>query len=212
MNCGNAHGYNQMRQAVAGRLHPNLLKALVMIAQKQTRVILDTRKKTSLIHLGRVHIHRSTQKNIPQWLDVLVSEDRTPLLRRVTVSREALDFHAISWTGWASIRCANTDCWDKEKEVWSWGSAESNASTNLLHDSVLPHIPFHMEKNDSVVVPDWPRHLELSSSNSLLCAVDHLGEGPLHEIEKARVLALLDRANADMNPLWSYYLRDGEWE
>ncbi len=210
--CTNVRSGNKLFREITARLHPKLMKALVMIAQKQTGTILKSRTKVSLTNLGRVRIHSAAIKHFLQWLDVLVAEDGTPFLRRVAVSPDGIDFFAITWAGCASIRCINTDRWDEEKRVWEWDSADCDAATKSLRDSVLPHIPLRMEKDESLLVSDWARHLEFSSTNTLLQAVDRFGEGDLHEIEKAEVLQLLKSANADLNPLWSHLLRDGEWE
>lgn len=211
-NCTNVRSGNKLFREITARLHPNLMKALVMIAQKQTGSILKSRNKVTLTNLGRVRIHSAAIIHFLQWLDVLVAEDGTPFLRRVAVSPDGIDFFAITWSGCASIRCANTDRWDDAKKVWEWDSADGDSSTKLLRDSVLPYIPLRMEKEASLVVSDWDRHLEFASMNTLLQAVDRFGEGELHELEKAEVLKLLQDAKADLNPLWSHLLHADEWE
>ncbi len=211
-SCTSVRSGNKMFREVTARLRPDLMKALIMIAKKQTGAILKNRSRVALTNLGRVRIHSAAITHFLQWLDVLVDEDGTPLLRRVAVSPEGIDFYAITWAGCASIRCVNTDRWDNERNVWVWDSAESDAATQLLRDGVLPYIPLRVEKNESVMVADWNRHLEFASVNTLLQAVDRFGEGGLHEIERAEVMDLLKGANADLNPLWSHLLREGEQE
>ena len=212
VECKDVRSGNRVFQEITSLLHPNLMKALVMIARKQTTAILDNRKRITLTYLGRVRIHNAAKRHFLQWLDVFVSEDRVPLLRRVAISPEGMNFYAVSWAGWASIGCAHPDLWDKEKKAWRWDSANGDTSTNLLRDGVLPRIPLRLQENESIEVADWPRHLEFTSANALLDAVDRFGEGGLHELEKAEALALLDNADADLNPLWAHLLRDGEWD
>lgn len=211
-NCTSVRSGNKVFREITAHLRPNLMKALVMIAQKQTGAILKSRSKVTLTNLGRVRIHSAAIKHFLQWLDVLVAEDGTPFLRRVAVSPDGIDFYAITWAGCAAIRCANTDRWDDERSVWEWDSADGDGATQLLRDGVLPYIPLRMEKNETVRVADWNRHLEFASVNTLMQAVDRFGEGGLHEIEQAEVLSLLDEAKADINPLWSHLLREGEWD
>lgn len=211
-SCTSVRSGNKVFREITARLRPNLMKALIMIAQKQTGTILKSRSKVTLTNLGRVRIHSAAIKHFLQWLDVLVAEDGTPFLRRVAVSPDGIDFYAITWAGCAAIRCVNTDRWDGEKNVWEWDSADSDAATRLMRDGVLPYIPLRMEKNETVRVADWNRHLEFVSINTLMQAVDRFGEGGLHEIEQAEVMGLLKGASADLNPLWSHLLREGEWD
>lgn len=210
--CTNAHTDVMLFDEITSRLRPDLMKALIMIAQKQTSSIIKKRNKVALTNLGRVRIHSAAIKHFLQWLDVLVADDGTPLLRRVAISPDGIDFFAITWAGCASIRCVNTDRWDTEKQVWLWDSAESDAATELLRDGVLPFIPLQLGNHQTVSVSDWNRHLEFYSVNTLMQAIDRFGEGALHELERAEVLSLLEAANADMNPLWSHMLREDEWE
>ncbi len=209
--CKDVRSGNRVFSEITGRLHPNLVKALVMIAQKQTDAILAKRKTVTVTFLGRVRIHNEAKHHFLQWLDVFVSEERIPLLRRVAISPEGMNFYALSWAGWASISCAHPDLWDKDKLRWRWDSAEGEKSADILRDGVLPRIPLRMAENDSVEVAEWPKHLEFTSVKTLLDAVDRFGEGRLHELEKAEALALLKNADADLNPLWSHLLREGEW-
>lgn len=211
-NCTSVRSGNKVFREITARLRPNLMKALIMIAQKQTGSILKNRTKVTLTNLGRVRIHSAAIKHFLQWLDVLVAEDGTPFLRRVAVSPDGIDFYAITWAGCAAIRCVNTDRWDSERNVWAWDSADGDAATELLRDGVLPYIPLRMEKNETVSVSEWNRHLEFVSANGLMQAVDRFGEGGLHEIEQAEVMKLLEGANADLNPLWSHLLREAEWD
>jgi hypothetical protein len=210
--CKDVRSGNQVSSEISRRLHPNLVKALVMIARKQTTAILENRKKVALAFLGRVRIHNEAKHHFLQWLDVFVSEKRIPLLRRVAISPDGMTFSAVTWAGWASISCAHPDLWDKERGIWRWDSAEGEKSTDALRDGVLPRIPLRMAEDDSVEVAEWPKHLEFTSVKALLDAVDRFGEGRLHELEKAEALALLKNADADLNPLWSHLLREGEWE
>lgn len=202
-------GAEAFRQIVT-RLHPRLLKALVMIAQKETSSILRSRKRTVLTYLGAVSLPDAGSKPGRRWVDVYVAEDRTPLLRRVEVSGEGLSFHGVSWAGWASISCAKLEHWSPEKKLWTWDSAAGDEAVSLLRDKVLPRLPLRLAINDTWAVPDWPRHLEFVSIQSLLRAVDSLGEEPMGEAQKARVVALLEAANADLNPLWTHLLRENE--
>lgn len=210
--CKDVRSGNRVFNEITGRLHPNLMRALVMIAQKQTNAILGNRKRVALTFLGRVRIHNEAKHHFLQWLDVFVSEERIPLLRRVAISPQGMNFYALTWSGWASISCAHPDLWDKERKIWRWDSAEGDTSANLLRDGVLPRIPLRMQENETCEVAVWPKHLEFTSVKSLLEAVDRFGEGRLHELEKAEALALLEKADSDLNPLWSHLLREGEWE
>lgn len=210
--CGDVRSGNQVAGEISRRLHPNLVKALVMIAKKQTDSILEGRRRVALAYLGRVRIHNEAKWNFLQWLDVFVREDRIPLLRRVGISPEGMTFSAVTWAGWATISCAHPDLWDKERKIWRWDSAEGEVAADALRDGVLPRIPLRMEMGDTCEVADWPRHLEFNTTNALLDAVDRFGEGRLHELERAEALSLLNLAQADLNPLWSHMLRDGEWE
>jgi hypothetical protein len=202
-------GAEAFRQIIA-HLHPRLLKALVMIAQKETSSILKTRKKTTLTCLGAVAIHGSGAVPGRKWVDVFIAEDRTPLLRRVEVSAEGLSFHGVSWAGWATISCTRLESWNPEKKFWTWDSAAGDEAVGLLRDKVLPRLPLRVAVNAACAVPDWPRHLEFVSVQSLLRAVDSLGEGEMGEAGRARVVDLLEAANADLNPLWTHLLRENE--
>jgi len=199
-------------QEITTRLHPNLMKALVMIAKKQTTSILRNREKVSLTNLGRVRLYGVAKKHFMQWVDVLVAGDGTPLLRRVALSPEGMEFYLITWAGCVSISCVDTDRWDCKKKVWVWDSADSEESSKRMRDGVLPYLPLHMTKHETIDVFDWHRHLEFSSMTSLFQALDGVGEGRLHEIEKNEVLKLLKEAQADMNPLWSHLARDGQYD
>lgn len=196
-------GTEAFRQ-IASRLHPRLLKALVLIAQKETSSILKNRKRTTLTCLGTIPLAHDGQ----QWLDVLVARDHTPLLRRVEISDEGICFHGATWSGIASITCAHPDCWDAGKHLWNWDSADGASPVALLRDKVLPRLPLHMEAHETLQVPDWHRHLEFVSPQSLLRALDERGERPLGAPEKAWALTLLEAAEADLNPLWSHL----DWE
>lgn len=197
---------------ITTRLHPNLLKALVMIAKKQTTTIALSRKKITLVYLGRVRIYGVAKKHFMQWVDVLVTEDGTPFLRRVAVSPEGIGFHSITWAGCATISCVDTDRWDCKKKVWVWDSADGDPSARVIRDGVLPYLPLHMTRHEEIPVLDWNRQLELVSIRALFDALDAVGEGRLHEIEKEEVLRLLSEAQADVNPLWAHWARDGEYE
>lgn len=203
---------DELFNAITTRLHPNLMKALVMIARKQTSSILAKRKQVALINLGRVRIHNGARKYFMQWVDVMVTEDGTPFLRRVALSSDGIEFHALTWAGYATISCLDTDRWDIKKKVWLWDAADCDVSAKLLRDGVLPYLPLHMTRHESLDVFEWDRHLEFVSMTALFHALDSVGEGGLHEIEREEVLKLLKEAQADTNPLWSHWARDGEYD
>lgn len=208
MEGGTTEAGTEAFRQIAARLHPRLLKALVLIAQKETSSALKNRKRTTLTCLGTVPISRGGASDKRQWLDVLVTQDHTPLLRRVEIVDEGISFHAATWAGIASITCAHADCWDAEKRLWAWDSADGASAVALLRDKVLPRLPLHMAAHEILQIPDWHRHLEYISPQSLLRALDNCGGHPLSAHEKAWALTLLEAADADLNPLWSHL----DWE
>lgn len=211
LRCGNEHCSRELFQQVARRLHPHLMKTLVMIAQKQTAAILDARKKTTLTFLGSIAVCGSPDSELKHWTDVFISDDLTPLLRRVSLSPESVEFHAVSWAGCASITCAGCDSWDEDKKNWVWHACEGDAAAPQLHSNVLPRLPLRLDTGASLKVPDWIRHIEYVTPDSLLAALDRTGNCTLDENEKESILALLKNAGANLNPLWSL-LREDEWE
>lgn len=212
LHCTGREDCEAVHREVIARLSPNLMKTLVMIAQKQTAGILDKRRRTTLTYLGRVHVHGVLRRDCLQWVDVLLTDDATPLLRRVAVSPAGLGLHAATWAGCASLHCAHTDRWDKERKIWRWDTAGGETATVRLREQALPRIPLRMNRGDTLAVPDWHRHLEYTALAALLHALDQFGEGGLHDEERAAIVDLLKEAGADLNPLWTHLLREGEWE
>ncbi len=193
---------------IVGRLRPDLMKALVMIARKETESIRRTRKSVELTQLGRVLLAGAGR----QWVDVLLTGDRTPLLRRVALGAGGVRFHAVTWSGCAALQCAGIDCWNEERRIWLWDSADGDESVERLRDRVLPRLPLHLQAGQTFTVPDWHRHLSFVSAPTLLRALDAVETAALGERTEAAILALLEEAGADLNPLWSHYLDGGEWE
>lgn len=203
---------NQLFRRITARLSPDLMKALVMIAQKQTRSILKNREKVWLNYLGRVRLYGVTLKHFMQWVDVMVTDDGTPFLRRVAVSEEGMEFFSFTWAGCTSMTCADTERWDYNRKVWMWDSANVEEMSALRRDGVLPHLPLQMVKYDRVEVFDWERHLDYPSMSALFQAIDRVGKGAMEPIEKEEILRLLNDAQADTNPLWAHLARDLEYD
>ena len=211
-NCQKSGAREQLFSKVTARLHPKLMKALVMIAQKQTSAILKNREKVRLSYLGRVRLYGVTEKHFMQWIDVLIAEDGTPLLRRVALSEEGMEFFSFTWAGCTSLTCADTERWDHARKVWIWDSAGTEELTTMRRDGVLPFLPLQMCRYDQFEVFDWERHLEYPSLSALLQAVDRVGKGSMDAIERNEVLMLLAEAQADTNPLWSHLAREAEFD
>lgn len=203
VSCRAVRARERAFKKITARLHPDLMKSLVMIAQKQTSAILKSREKLRLSFLGRVRLYGFTKRHFMQWVDVLIAEDGTPFLRRVSLSEEGMEFYSFTWAGCTSITCADTQCWDDNRDVWLWDSASTEESTMIRRDGVLPYLPLHMERYDQFEVFDWERHLQYSSMAALFMAVDRVGKGSMDDLEKEAVLRLLNEAQADMNPVWS---------
>jgi hypothetical protein len=211
-NCDQASRRDQLFRRLSARLNPKLMKALVMIAQKQTRSLLKNREKVRLAFLGRVRLFGVTERHFMQWIDVLVAEDGTPLLRRVALSEGGMEFYSFTWAGCTSLACVDTERWDSTRKQWIWDSAGTEEVTTLRRDGVLPYLPLHMSRYEQFEVFDWERQLAYSSMTALLQAVDRVGKGTMDAIERAEILKLLTDAQADMNPLWSHLAREAEFD
>lgn len=210
--CSAVRVKDQLFKKITARLHPDLLKALVMIAQKQTSAILKNREKATVTFLGRVRLYGFTQRHFMQWVDVLITEDGTPVLRRVSLSEDGMEFYSFTWAGCTSITCTDTERWDYARKIWVWDSAGTEESSIVRRDGVLPHLPLHMSRYDQFEVYDWERHLQYSSMTALFQAIDRVGKGAMDQLEKNEVLDLLNDAQADMNPLWSHWAREAEYD
>lgn len=211
-SCSAARARDQLFRKITARLKPDLMKALVMIAQKQTSAILKNREKVRLSFLGRVRLYGFTQRHFMQWVDVLIADDGTPLLRRVALSEEGMEFYSFTWAGCTSIMCTDTERWDYARKVWVWDSAATEESSVVRRDGVLPFLPLHMSRYEQFEVYDWERHLQYSSMSALFQAIDRVGKGAMDQLEKSEVLDLLKDAQADMNPLWSHLAREAEYD
>ncbi len=73
-DCRRSGSSTQLFKRITARLSPDLMKALVMIAQKQTSSILKNREKVWLTYLGRVRLYGVTVKHFMQWVDVMITD------------------------------------------------------------------------------------------------------------------------------------------
>lgn len=211
-HCERPQARELLFKRISARLHPNLVKALVMIARKQTNTMLKNREVVKLTQLGRVRLYAATQRHFMEWVDVMITEDGTPFLRRVALSEEGMSFHSFTWAGCTHLTCADTSQWDAARKLWHWDSAGTEELTTIRRDGVLPYLPLHMGRFEQFEVYDWERHLSYSSVTALLAAVDRVGKGKMDSLERAEVLRLLTDAQADMNPLWSHIARADEFD
>jgi hypothetical protein len=200
-SCDRPQLREQLTRKIRESMHPDLVKALVMIARKETSAILKNREKVRLCYLGRVRLFGVTERHFMQWIDVLVTEDGTPFLRRVSLSEDGMEFYAFTWAGCTSLTCADTERWDEGRKIWLWDSAGTEEVTAMRRDGVLPYLPLEMSRYDQFEVYDWERHLIFPTFNELLEAVDRVGKGHMDAIERDCVLRLLMGVQADMNPL-----------
>jgi hypothetical protein len=210
--CEGSQTRDLLFKKISRRLHPNLVKSLVMIARKQTSSILKNREMVQLTYLGRVRLFGVTLRHFMEWVDVMIAEDGTPFLRRVALSEEGMEFFSFTWAGCTHMTCSDTAQWDMKRAVWNWDSSGTEELATIRRDGVLPYLPLHMMLHQQFEVYDWERLLHYSSANALLDAVDRVGKGKADPLERNEILRLLTEAQADMNPLWAHLARAEEYD